>query len=55
MLVGDYFLNGDHWLSLRNYDNYRKAAYPFSVSRPGGPRCWPGQPPQTTFMQARCR
>ena len=36
VLVGDYFLNGDHWLSLRNYDNYRKAAYPFAVT--AGPR-----------------
>ncbi len=52
VLVGDYFLNGDHWLSLRNYDNYRKAVYPFSVTaaRAG---VLASRAPQTTFMQAR--
>ena len=52
VLVGDYFLNGDHWLSLRNYNNYRKAAYPFSVSAARA-AALAGQPAQTTFMQAR--
>ncbi len=51
VLVGDYFLNGDHWLSLRNYDNYRKAAYPFAVVAARA-AVLAGQAPQTTFMQA---
>ena len=52
VLAGDYFLNGDHWLSLDNYDNYRKAAYPFSVSAAQA-AALAARPPQTTFMLAR--
>ncbi|MEI8244005.1 MAG: hypothetical protein WCI17_12110, partial [bacterium] len=48
-VVGDYFVSGWHWLSLRNYDNYRKAAYPFAV-RESRAAALAAQAPQTAFL-----
>jgi len=51
-VVGDYFDSGWHWLSLRNYDNYHKAAYSFSVSESRAASL-AAQAPQTTFLMTR--
>lgn len=32
VLAGDYMLNCQHWLTLENYDNYRSASFPVSIS-----------------------
>jgi hypothetical protein len=50
--VGDYVRNGIHWLSLRNYDRYRKAAYPFRVD-PARSAALAAQPPRTATLATR--
>jgi hypothetical protein len=32
VLVGDYMVNGTHWLTLRHYHDCERARYPFTVS-----------------------
>lgn len=51
IMAGDYFNSGCHWLTLSNYDSYRKKAYPFTVSDARA-AALAALPPVTTFLQA---
>ncbi len=51
IMAGDYSNSGCHWLSLRNYDNYRKKAFSFTVSDARA-AALAALPPVTTFLQA---
>jgi len=52
VMASDYSVSGWHWLSLQNYDNYRKAAFPFKVSDDRA-AALAAQEPRTAFMMTR--
>ena len=31
VLVGDYMINGTHWLTLNHVDDYKKSRFPFTL------------------------
>ena len=52
VMASDYSVSGWHWLSLQNYDNYRKEAFAFQVSDARA-TALAVQEPRTTFMMPR--
>lgn len=62
VLVGDYMQNAQHWLSLENYDNYRTATFPVTITparaqelafEPAAPYRTLARPPQPRIVVRR--
>jgi parallel beta-helix repeat protein len=54
VVVGDYMLNGSHWLTLSNTHNYIKNVYPLTIT-PERVLALAALPPRTTFMMAKSK
>ena len=52
VMASDYSVSGWHWLTLQNYDNYRKASFTFQVSDARA-TALAAQEPRTTFLMPR--
>jgi len=52
VMASDYSVSGWHWLSLQNYDNYRKATFAFQISDARA-TALAAQEPRTTFLMPR--
>jgi len=52
VMASDYSVSGWHWLSLQNYDTYRKATFTFQVSDTRA-TALAAQEPRTTFLMTR--